>query len=129
MLTAAPLVIGLSMEKHRFTFGDSGKLNYGYHIGTLPKYFRLDRTGSKGRHTAAPSPQGERQGVAAGLFGGQSLRHAARLERPLLLVGRRERCVSMRDASLPSPNSQNEPPTEYSPPAAMFTEQKPPCAA
>ena len=28
-----------------------------------------------------------------------------------------------------SPNSQNEPPSVYSPPAAMFTEQKPPWAA
>jgi len=28
-----------------------------------------------------------------------------------------------------SPNSQKLPPTEYRPPAAMFTEQNPPCAA
>src|SRR3546814_19837317 len=28
-----------------------------------------------------------------------------------------------------SPNSQNEPPSVYSPPAAMLTEQNPPCAA
>jgi hypothetical protein len=37
-LTTAPLVLSLSQEKHRFTFGDSGKLNYAYHIGDLPEH-------------------------------------------------------------------------------------------
>jgi hypothetical protein len=37
-LAAAPLVLSLSHEKHRFTFGDSGKINYAYHVGDLPKH-------------------------------------------------------------------------------------------
>ncbi|MEO8594984.1 MAG: hypothetical protein ABI759_16815 [Candidatus Solibacter sp.] len=37
-LVAAPLVVSLSREKHRLTFGDAGKLNYAYHIGDLPKH-------------------------------------------------------------------------------------------
>jgi hypothetical protein len=37
-LVAAPLVLSLSYEKHRFTIGDSGKLNYAYHVGDLPKH-------------------------------------------------------------------------------------------
>jgi hypothetical protein len=28
LIVAAPLVIGLSLQKHRFTFGDSGRINY-----------------------------------------------------------------------------------------------------
>ena len=35
-LVVAPLVISLSHEKHRFTFGDSGKLNYAMVIGSVP---------------------------------------------------------------------------------------------
>jgi hypothetical protein len=37
-LATTPLVLSLSHEKHRFTFGDSGKLNYAYHVGDLPKH-------------------------------------------------------------------------------------------
>ena len=35
-LMAAPLVLSLSLEKHRFTFGDSGKLNYAMVVGDVP---------------------------------------------------------------------------------------------
>ncbi len=35
-LVAAPLVVSLSYEKHRFTFGDSGKLNYAMVVGDVP---------------------------------------------------------------------------------------------
>jgi hypothetical protein len=34
-LAGAPLVLSLSHEKHRFTFGDSGKLNYAWVVGGL----------------------------------------------------------------------------------------------
>lgn len=37
-LIAAPLVLTLSYQKHRLTFGDSGKINYAYHVGGLPKH-------------------------------------------------------------------------------------------
>jgi hypothetical protein len=37
-LLAAPLVLSLSQEKHRFTFGDSGKLNYAWFVGGIPSY-------------------------------------------------------------------------------------------
>ena len=37
-LVAAPLVLSLSHEKHRFTFGDSGKLNYAWFVGDIPAY-------------------------------------------------------------------------------------------
>ncbi|MEO8372730.1 MAG: hypothetical protein ABI806_26335 [Candidatus Solibacter sp.] len=37
-LVAAPLVLSLSLEKHRFTFGDTGKLNYAWSVGGLPPY-------------------------------------------------------------------------------------------
>jgi len=35
---AAPLVVRLSVEKHRFTFGDSGKLNYAWFVAGIPPY-------------------------------------------------------------------------------------------
>jgi hypothetical protein len=35
-LVAAPLVLSLSLEKHRFTIGDSGKLNYAWFVGGVP---------------------------------------------------------------------------------------------
>ena len=35
---AAPLVVSLSLEKHRFTFGDSGKLNYAWFVAGIPPY-------------------------------------------------------------------------------------------
>jgi len=37
-LVAAPLVLSLSHEKHRFTFGDSGKLNYAWFVAGIPSY-------------------------------------------------------------------------------------------
>jgi hypothetical protein len=37
-LVAAPLVFSLSLEKHRFTIGDSGKLNYAWFVGGVPPY-------------------------------------------------------------------------------------------
>jgi hypothetical protein len=37
-LVAAPLVLSLSHEKHRLTFGDSGKLNYAWFVGGIPVY-------------------------------------------------------------------------------------------
>jgi 4-amino-4-deoxy-L-arabinose transferase-like glycosyltransferase len=37
-LVSAPLVLSLSYEKHRFTFGDSGKLNYAWFVGDIPAY-------------------------------------------------------------------------------------------
>lgn len=37
-VVVVPLVMSLSQEKHRFTFGDSGKLNYAYHVGDLPQH-------------------------------------------------------------------------------------------
>ena len=37
-VAAAPLVLSLSHEKHRFTFGDSGKLNYAWFVGGVPHY-------------------------------------------------------------------------------------------
>ena len=37
-IVAAPLVLGLSYEKHRFTFGDSGKLNYAWFVAGVPDY-------------------------------------------------------------------------------------------
>jgi hypothetical protein len=37
-LLAAPLVLSLSTGKHRFTFGDSGKLNYAWFVGGVPTY-------------------------------------------------------------------------------------------
>jgi len=37
-LLAAPLVLSLSQEKHRFTFGDSGKLNYAWFVDGVPSY-------------------------------------------------------------------------------------------
>ena len=37
-LAAAPLVLSLSHEKHRFTIGDSGKLNYAWFVGGIPVY-------------------------------------------------------------------------------------------
>jgi hypothetical protein len=37
-LLSAPLVLSLSYEKHRFTFGDSGKLNYAWFVGGIPSY-------------------------------------------------------------------------------------------
>src|SRR5262245_10411413 len=36
---AAPLVLTLSYEKRRFTFGDSGKLNYAWFVAGIPPYF------------------------------------------------------------------------------------------
>jgi hypothetical protein len=35
-LVAGPLVLSISHEKHRFTFGDSGKLNYAWFAGGIP---------------------------------------------------------------------------------------------
>jgi hypothetical protein len=35
-LVAAPLVLSLSHQKHRFTFGDSGKINYAMMVGGVP---------------------------------------------------------------------------------------------
>jgi hypothetical protein len=35
-LAAAPLVLSLSYEKHRFTFGDSGKINYAMMVNGVP---------------------------------------------------------------------------------------------
>jgi hypothetical protein len=37
-IVAAPLVLSLSFEKHRFTFGDSGKLNYAWFVAGIPDY-------------------------------------------------------------------------------------------
>ena len=37
-LTAGPFTIALSASKHRFTFGDSGKLNYLWHVNRLPAF-------------------------------------------------------------------------------------------
>jgi hypothetical protein len=37
-LTAAPLVLGLSYQKHRLTFCDSGKLNYAWFVNGIPPY-------------------------------------------------------------------------------------------
>ena len=37
-MLAAPLVLSLSREKHRFTFGDSGKLNYAWFVAGIPDY-------------------------------------------------------------------------------------------
>ena len=37
-MVAAPLVLSLSHEKHRFTFGDSGKLNYAWFVAGIPDY-------------------------------------------------------------------------------------------
>jgi 4-amino-4-deoxy-L-arabinose transferase-like glycosyltransferase len=37
-LAAAPLVLSLSLEKHRFTFGDSGKLAYAWFVNGIPPY-------------------------------------------------------------------------------------------
>ncbi len=37
-MVAAPLVLSLSYEKHRFTFGDSGKLNYAWFVAGIPDY-------------------------------------------------------------------------------------------
>jgi hypothetical protein len=37
-LTAAPLVLSLSHEKHRLTFGDSGKMNYAWFVDGIPPY-------------------------------------------------------------------------------------------
>jgi hypothetical protein len=37
-MLAAPLVLSLSHEKHRFTFGDSGKLNYAWFVAGIPDY-------------------------------------------------------------------------------------------
>ena len=37
-LVAAPLVLSLIHEKHRYTFGDSGKLNYGWFVNGNPPY-------------------------------------------------------------------------------------------
>ena len=42
-LLAAPLVLSLSHEKHRFTFGDSGKLNYAWFVGGIPDLLRMER--------------------------------------------------------------------------------------
>ena len=38
LLTAGPFTIALSASKHRFTFGDSGKLNYLWHVNRLPAF-------------------------------------------------------------------------------------------
>ena len=37
-LLAAPLVLNLSRAKQRFTFGDTGKLNYAWFVGGIPPY-------------------------------------------------------------------------------------------
>jgi hypothetical protein len=37
-IVAAPLVLSLSYEKHRLTFGDSGKLNYAWFVAGIPDY-------------------------------------------------------------------------------------------
>jgi 4-amino-4-deoxy-L-arabinose transferase-like glycosyltransferase len=37
-LVAAPLVLSLSHEKHRFTIGDSGKLNYAWFVAGIPVF-------------------------------------------------------------------------------------------
>jgi len=50
-LAAAPLVLSLSYEKHRFTFGDSGKINYAYHVGDLPRH-----SGWTGQHAENGTP-------------------------------------------------------------------------
>jgi Fe2+ transport system protein FeoA len=38
VVIAAPLVVGLSVDKQRFTFGDAGKFNYAQYIDHVPKY-------------------------------------------------------------------------------------------
>jgi len=38
LLTAGPFTVALSASKHRFTFGDSGKLNYLWHVNRVPAF-------------------------------------------------------------------------------------------
>ena len=38
LAVAAPFVVGLSQEKQRFTYGDSGRINYAWLINGVPRY-------------------------------------------------------------------------------------------
>lgn len=38
LVIALPFILGLSLSKHRLTFGDSGKLNYAWEVNRIPKY-------------------------------------------------------------------------------------------
>jgi hypothetical protein len=46
-LVTAPLVLSLSHEKHRFTIGDSGKLNYAWFVGGIPVFSGWNRQPSE----------------------------------------------------------------------------------
>ncbi len=53
LLTAGPFIVALSVSKHRFTFGDSGKLNYLWHVNKLP-FFHWQ--GGDARHGTPKHP-------------------------------------------------------------------------
>lgn len=48
LVTSAPLLLALSMQKHRFTFGDSGRLNYAWAVAprTFWRNWQGEETGS-----------------------------------------------------------------------------------
>jgi hypothetical protein len=48
LVAAAPLIIALSIQKHRFTFGDSGRLNYAWAVAprTFWRNWQGEETGS-----------------------------------------------------------------------------------
>jgi hypothetical protein len=45
-LIAGPFIIAISRAKGRFTFGDSGRLNYSWSINRIPHYWQGDRSGN-----------------------------------------------------------------------------------
>jgi hypothetical protein len=55
LLVCAPLILVLSQEKGRFTFGDSGKLNYSWFVGGVPHFSNW--TGRDGSGTPAHIPR------------------------------------------------------------------------
>ncbi len=85
-LVAAPLVLSLSHEKHRFTFGDSGKLNYGWFVGGVPAYSGwIGQPPENG--TPAHAPRKDQRSSPDSRIPHAGKRHPAALVRSVLLVG------------------------------------------
>ena len=57
-LVSAPLVFSLSHQKHRFTIGDSGKLNYAWFVGGVP-LLRMERPAGGERNAGSHAPHGQ----------------------------------------------------------------------
>ena len=85
-LVAAPLVLSLSHEKHRLTFGDSGKLNYAWFVAGIPIFSGWNGQPAENGTPAHASPQSQRSSLDSRIpRAGQ--RHATALVRSVVLVG------------------------------------------